>query len=90
MMSGRMLKTFKPVAPENEWLLPYLPAYTRQKHESGEMTKLDTDNWKDYAWLHSNTNMERHNLCYFLILNSCCITPFRFNLNFKLYFNSMN
>lgn len=66
MMAGRMVKTWRRRraegerhSPEDEQLLPYLSAYTRQTYEHGGKTELDSNNWRDYSGQHSKTSEEQ-------------------------------
>jgi hypothetical protein len=45
--------------PEDERLLPYLSAYTRQKNERGETVELHSGNWRGCALQHNNTPEEQ-------------------------------
>jgi hypothetical protein len=45
------------LTPDDEYLLRYLPAYTRQMDNSGIVPELDTSNWRDFARAHATTSV---------------------------------
>lgn len=59
VMTATLMTVMERLNAEDQRLLPYLSAHTRQATENGILTELHTDNWQDLARAHTKTSVSQ-------------------------------